>query len=546
MPITKIDGELYRKMLCGAAYALENKKDEINSLNVFPVPDGDTGTNMFMTIEAARSSKRSASKNLAEYSDASAREMMRAARGNSGVILSLFFRGVAKTFAGHEEADAYLFSEAFRTGAEEARKAVLKPVEGTILTVMRECCRPYTKVSDDDLIKLIDSFHRAANETLKKTPDMLPALKRAKVVDSGGYGFTAVLDGMKKVLSSDIDFEDDRQNSSPVSVETKPAADFSEYTSEEITFAYCTECLAQRKPGISEYKLNNFREYLAEVGDSVVLTVDDEIIKIHVHTNEPLSVLAKISELGEIQLSKIENMRSQHDRLAGGKNENVEVVPEKKYGIIAVTNGDGLGAVFRELGADVIVAGGQSMNPSADDFLKALKNLSCENVIILPNNSNIVLTALQASRLAEGVRVEVVKSVTIPQGISALIAFDSDLDLDTNLKNMAKAMTEIKSLAVTNAVKGMDGEKILVKKNQLIGLVDNDLRYACDSMDACLTSLAGEIADKEIITVYYGKGVGDSEAEHAAAVLSGALGPGHDIMTVSGGQPIYTYLISAE
>ncbi len=545
MSITKIDGEMYRRMLCGAALALENKKDEINSLNVFPVPDGDTGTNMYMTIDAARTAKRKETKNLAEYSEASARDMMRAARGNSGVILSLFFRGVAKTFAGHEEADARLLTEAFRTGAEEARKAVLKPVEGTILTVMRECCRQRGKPYEDDLIKLMDSFHFAANETLKKTPEMLPALKRAKVVDSGGYGFTAVLDGMKKVLNEDINLDSGRQSYSTVSALTKPAADFSEYDSGEITFAFCTECLAARKPGVSAHKLNSLREYLSGIGDSVVMTEDDEIIKIHVHTNEPLSVLTRVMELGEIQLSKIENMRSQHDRLAGA-DENTVTVPEKAYGIIAVSNGDGLGAVFRELGADIIVAGGQSMNPSADDFLKALKNLSCENAIILPNNSNIVLTALQAARMAEGVHVEVVKSVTIPQGISALIAFDSDLDLDSNIKKMTKAMSEIKSLAITNAVKGMDGEKIKVKKNQIIGLVDNELRYACDSMDDCLRLLAGEIADKEIITVYCGKGVSDSEAEHASAVLQSALGSGHDIMTVPGGQPIYTYLISAE
>lgn len=553
MTITKIDGLLYRRMLCGAAQALQNKKEEINSLNVFPVPDGDTGTNMFMTIDAVRTVDRSGISHLGRYAELSAKDMMRAARGNSGVILSLFFRGVAKTFAGHDSADAMLLVAAFRTGAEEARKAVLKPVEGTILTVMRECCSNHTAGAEESLDSLLDSLYDAAYETLKKTPEMLPALKRAKVVDSGGYGFTSLLDGMKRAL---FDEEGTPEPDAPAVVSgyhvsasqtTNDEADFNDYSADEIKFAFCTECLLNRFPGVSDNKIKSMRSFLAGIGDSVVMTEDDEIIKVHVHTNEPLNVLGRLSKLGDIQFSKIENMKSQHERLTDGSGRGADnEEPLRPYAILTVSNGAGLGDVFRELGADVIIAGGQSMNPSTDDFLKALKNFPAERAIILPNNSNIVLTALQAARLAEGVEVEVVKSVTIPQGISALISFDRDATLKENVENMTSAMSAVKTLTITNAVKGMNGEKLNVRKNQIIGIVDNELKYAADTLDECLVSLAAEIADREIITIYYGKGIKPEEAEHTAAVLAEALGPGHDIMTVCGNQPVYPYIISAE
>jgi DAK2 domain fusion protein YloV len=538
LTITKINGELYHRMLCGAANALQNRKEEINNMNVFPVPDGDTGTNMFMTLDAVRSG-RGAVPHLGQYAESSAREMMRAARGNSGVILSLFFRGMAKAFAGHESTDAALLTEAFRTGAEEARKAVLKPVEGTILTVMRECCSSDTS-GDNDLLGLLERFQRAANETLKKTPEMLPVLKRARVVDSGGLGFTAVLDGMKRGLV------DDPTDLKHEETEFRPAADFHEFEAGDITFAYCTECLVSRKPGVTEAMISDFRVFLNGIGDSIVLTEDDEIIKLHVHSNEPLKILLLLSGFGEIQFSKIENMRTQHKNLISAGNKAESEIPAKKYEIIAVASGAGLTDVFRELGADAVVTGGQSMNPSAEDFLKALKNLSCEHAIILPNNSNIVLTALQAAKLAEGKSVEVVRSVTIPQGISALIAFDSDLDVAENIKKMTEAMANVTSIAITRSVRSMDSDKITVRKNQIIGIVDKDLKYAADSLEDCLRQLAADIRDKEIITIYYGKGVEEDEAQRVADLLSGMLAPGCDIMTIPGEQPVYMYIISAE
>ncbi len=545
MTVKKIDGEMYRQMLCGAALSLQSKKDEINNLNVFPVPDGDTGTNMSMTLDAVRAPAAKSSRNLAEYAASSAREIMRAARGNSGVILSLFFRGVARTFSGHEDADAELVTEAFRAGAEDARKAVLKPVEGTILTVMRECCALPEELHAPDMNQLLDNFCRTAQETLKKTPDMLPALKKAKVVDSGGSGFTAVLDGMKRVLNGES-FSGET-GTFLGTVKTEPAADFSEFETEDIRFSFCTECLVAKAPGLSDNLVAELRPYLAGMGDSVVMTDDDEIIKIHIHTNEPLTVLSHVSALGELQLSKIENMRLQHDRLAAAKVQAAaETIPLKACGVVVVSNGAGINDVFGKLGAERIIAGGQSMNPSADDFLKAIKAIRCERVVLLPNNPNIVLTARQAAELAEGVQVDVVPSVTIPQGISALLAYNPGAEPAANLAAMNAALGSVTTLSVTRAVKDADTDGLPVKKRQFIGLVNNKLRYASDSLDDCLRSLAPELSGRELVTVYYGKGVKSAEAEHVAALLGEALGDGAEICVVSGQQPIYSYLISAE
>jgi len=536
---TKIDGELYRTMLLSAAASLEAKKEEVNNLNVFPVPDGDTGTNMCLTIEAVRSPALMPNQSLSLYSEAAAKAMMRAARGNSGVILSLFFRGMAKAFAGNETADCELLTKAFRQGAEEARKAVQNPVEGTILTVMRECCSDDRKSETQDAAQLLEGFLYMAKETLKKTPEMLPALKRARVVDSGGCGFVAIVDGMKRALTgeaeTDLSFGD--------GFSMRSAADFDEFTEEEIRFAYCTECLLAKKNGLPEAAVSELSPFLASIGDSAVITDDDEIIKIHVHTNEPLTVLTRLVHMGDILFSKIENMKQQHKALSSEKETDT---PKKPYGIFAVTNGEGLGDVFKELGADRIIAGGQCMNPSADDFLKAIKSLPCEKAILLPNNPNIILAAQQAAELAEDVQVEVVRSVTVPQGISAMLSFDGNLSLDDNIANMSAALKGVTTLSVAKAAKDATANDLFVKKKQYIGLVDNSLRYAADTLEDCLKALAGEIKDKEIITVYYGKGVKEGDARHAADVIGEVLGQGCEIITVRGMQPIYSFIISAE
>ena len=532
-----INAELYRRMLCAAVAALQAKKEDINHLNVFPVPDGDTGSNMLLTLEAARSVAVQAD-NLAAYAEAAAKAIMRAARGNSGVILSLFFRGVAQAFAGHETADAALLIKAFETGSESARKAVMKPVEGTILTVMRECTKFEAPDASDSISSTLENISRKAQEILKETPEMLPALKRARVVDSGGYGFTIVLSGMIRALNGEIKEE------IPETAETVSDADFSAFSEEEILFSFCTECLINRAETVTEEEIEELRVFLAGLGDSLVLVADDEIVKVHVHTNEPMSVLNRMLTFGVPQFIKVENMKQQHSAIVT-EDEQKEVIPDT-CGVITVANGDGLRDLFMELGAGYVIAGGQSMNPSANDFLKAIKELHCKRAILLPNNSNIVLTAQQAAAMAEGVQVEVVRTVTIPQGISALIAFKASASLDDNIKEMDMAVSGVKTLAVTRAVKNADIGDIHVKRKQYIGLVDNDLWYAKDSARDCLLALADEIRDREIITLYYGKGVRPEEAEGAADILRRVVSPDAEVSVVSGNQPIYTYLISAE
>jgi len=542
MAITKIDGELYRRMLVGAAAALRSRKQEIDDLNVFPVPDGDTGTNMCMTLDAVSAQTEEAEHNLSDYAEKTARDIMRSARGNSGVILSLFFRGMARTFKGHEEADAELLTEAFEAGAEDARKAVMKPVEGTILTVMRECCKIPQELHTSDIGQLIENFSHSAMETLKKTPDMLPALKKANVVDSGGSGFTAVLDGMKRVLNGES-FTDYSFAGAPGEGRV---ADFDAFEDEEITFGFCTECLINKHPDLPEESVQALRSYLAGMGDSVVMTDDDEIIKVHIHTNEPFTVLEHITALGELQITKVENMRLQQARKAAANRvKNGSKGPKKPWGIVAVANGEGLADTFTQLGVDAVVKGGQSMNPSAGDLLKAMKNLHCEQVILLPNNPNIVLTARQAAEMAK-LPVLVIPTITIPQGVAAMVAFDPEADREGNEAAMEEARSAVVTLSVTEAVRDAEAEGLQVQKGQFIGLVNNKLRYADDNLEGCLRFLVREIEGREIITVYCGEDATEEETEALVNMLQEMLGEDAEILATPGSQPIYRYIISAE
>lgn len=536
MDILTIDACIYRRMLCAAAAELQAKREEINDLNVFPVPDGDTGSNMSLTLEGVKSVSADA-RGLGEFAEAAAKAAMRSARGNSGVILSLFFRGMAEAFAGHESADTSLLIKAFEKGSESARKAVMKPVEGTILTVMRECTKFDADSTPESINAALANISRQAVEILKKTPEMLPALKRAKVVDSGGYGFTAVVAGMIKAVDGDAADE-------IPSFGTVANADFSAFSDDEITFSFCTECLVNKDESVPDNVLDELRAFLADIGDSVVFIADDEIVKVHVHTNDPMAVLSRMFALGTPQIIKVENMRQQHNAIVTEAEQKQQL--SDTCGVIAVANGDGLRDLFMELGAKNMIAGGQSMNPSADDFLKAIKALHCRRVILLPNNPNIVLTAQQAAAIAQGVQVEVVRSVTVPQGIAAMIAFSESADMDENTANMSAALSEVKTLSVTQAVKNAEIGSISVRRKQYIGLIDNRLFCAENSMEDCLLCLADEIRDRDIITVYCGKSVKKTEGESTAKLLKTVLGPDAEVSVVYGKQPIYRYIISAE
>ncbi len=541
MSTISVTGALYRQLLLSASLCLDNNRDAVNALNVFPVPDGDTGTNMSLTMSAVTVDRGHDTDSVGDYSANVARDMMRAARGNSGVILSLFFRGMARAFAGHDEADVKTMHEAFRTGAAAAASAVENPVEGTILTVMRECCAEDNDAADIE--SLLDIFYEKATETLAKTPEMLPVLKRARVVDSGGCGFVHIVDGMRKALSGEpIEF------SSESEYKLNDAADFSEFSDEEITFTFCTECLLDLDAPIPAVILSNTRSWLSSVGDSMVLTTDEEIFKLHIHTNDPLEVLSRVSKLGTLRFSKVENMRLQHDGIAvaDSKKKKKEKTAEREpYGIFAVSPGDGFSDLMCELGANRIISGGQSMNPSADDIIEAIKSFPCETAIILPNNPNIILTAKQVAMLMDDVNVLSVDTRTLPQGITSLIAFNKSRTPDENLSAMQGVLEDVKTLSVTTAVRDAETDGVTVKKDQLLGLLDGKIKVSSDSLDEVIESLIDEVGDGEIITVYYGEDASEEDAEAVAAIIGEKL-PEADVAVLPGDQPIYPYIISVE
>lgn len=547
-----VNGALYQKLLLSGSAVLEKNREIVNNLNVFPVPDGDTGTNMSLTMSAVSSNSGHNTDSLDSYSAAVARDMMRAARGNSGVILSLFFRGMARAFQGHSEADPALFREAFREGAKSAASAVENPVEGTILTVMRECCAETTDTPDID--SLLDTLYSKAYETLQKTPEMLPALRRARVVDSGGCGFVHIIDGMRRALSGE--FTND--NSDPLSVsvpviELAETADFSEFNTEEITFSFCTECLLDLDGSIPSATLSSLRSYLSSIGDSMVLTADEEIFKLHIHTNDPFDVLSKVTKLGTLRFSKIENMKLQHDGIAAKpkkkdkkEKEKEEELEKARYGIFAVSPGEGFSDLFCELGANRIISGGQSMNPSADDIIDAINSYTCETAIILPNNSNIILTAQQVARILDNVKVLSVDTKTIPQGISSLIAFNCDRTPEENLEAMKSAAADVQSVSVTDAVRDAEADGLNIKKGSKLGLIDGKIKASTEDIDSLIPEIFSQTKDGELITVYYGEDVSEEEAENVASMIGDIVGEDVDISVISGGQPVYQYIISVE
>lgn len=540
MSTISVTGALYQQLLLSASLCLDNNRDAVNNLNVFPVPDGDTGTNMSLTMSAVSGNRGHDTASIGDYSANVARDMMRAARGNSGVILSLFFRGMARAFSGHEEADVKIFHEAFRAGAVAAASAVENPVEGTILTVMRECCAEDNDAADIEA--LLDIFYEKAAETLARTPEMLPVLKRARVVDSGGCGFVHIVDGMRKALSGEpIEI-------APVSeYALNEAADFSEFSDEEITFTFCTECLLDLDAPVPAVILSNIRSWLASVGDSMVLTTDEEIFKLHIHTNDPMEVLARVTKLGTLRFSKIENMRLQHDGIAvnSGSKKKEKAVEREPYGIFAVSPGDGFSDLLCELGANRIIAGGQSMNPSADDIIEAIKSYPCETAIILPNNPNIILTAKQVAMLMDDVNVLSVDTRTLPQGITSLIAFNKARTPEENLAAMQGVLEDVKTLSVTTAVRDAETDGVSVRKDQLLGLLDGKIKVSSDSITEVIETLADEAGEGEIVTVYYGEDATEESAEEIAAIISGKLSDA-DVAVIPGGQPIYPYIISVE
>ncbi len=540
-------------MICGAASVVEQHKQQINELNVFPVPDGDTGTNMSMTLNAAAADLRKLHEpTLTKVADATASAMLRGARGNSGVILSLLFRGFSRSLKGLEECDGRQLAAALQAGVEAAYKAVMKPAEGTILTVARIAAEQAVEVDEPCFETVLTVAIDGATGALAETVEQNPVLKKAGVVDAGGKGWLYVLQTM-------LDVAQGKEIAEPTaSSEVKEQADFNEFDTDDITFAFDTVYIVRKFE--EDVDLTPLRRYLDTIGDSIVIGEDDEAFKVHVHTNIPGAALTESQKYGTLELAKIENMQMQHDDLAAGRAarstddleqelENAEptvAAPEKHYGMVAVCAGEGLANAFRELGADNIISGGQTMNPSTQDILEKVNATPAEVVFVFPNNKNIIMAAEQVQPLTEK-KVVVIPSKTVPQGISAMLVFDPDAGEDSNAAAMREAMKNVTTMQLTYAARDSDFDGHDIHAGEYLALNGGALFGNDTDMDALLRRMAENLngAGKEFITIFYGADTNEEQAHNAAAIFSAAC-PDAEITVMNGGQPVYYFLISAE
>ena len=558
--IKTIDGAAFSRMMLSAAAEIDLNKQKVNELNVFPVPDGDTGTNMSMTLSAASTELRKADGiTLTKAADKTASALLRGARGNSGVILSLLFRGFSKSLKGKLEADGKDFAAALTAGVEAAYKAVMKPAEGTILTVSRLTADAARDLAEENneieyvLQHCLDTAHAALDNTVNQNP----VLKKAGVVDAGGMGFCLILRGMLESLrGNDIVCEDTGA--------TNEEADFGIFDSEDITFAFDTVFIVRKREDITS--LDPLREYLGSIGDSLVIGEDDEAFKVHVHTNIPGDALSEAQKYGTLELAKIENMRLQHDDLTAGRKarstDDLETVekelesqpaeqaapaePEKRYGSVAVCAGAGLAGVFRDLGVDEIIEGGQTMNLSTEDILHAIEKTPAEIVFVLPNNKNIIMAAQAAAELASR-EVVVIPTKTVPQGISAMLSFDAAMEPSENEAAMTGCLSGVMTMQITYDARDSDFDGFDIHAGDYLGLCDGALAGTAREITTLLASLADKAAEagKEFINIFYGADIQEPDAE-AALELFRQHAPDAEVNLVSGGQPIYYYLISAE
>ena len=548
MADTKINGALFQSMVTEGALAITEQKEQINELNVFPVPDGDTGTNMSMTMTAAMNELAKLSEpTLAKAADTTASALLRGARGNSGVILSLLFRGMAKKLRETEAANGRDLALALREGVDTAYKAVMKPAEGTILTVSRvaaqktvEQCQADDSLSAEQVLAAIVEHGRAA---LAETVHQNPVLEKAGVVDAGGFGFITILEGMLDAMRG---IHKERTVEQPA----RAAANFEAIRDEDITFTYCTEFIAERKD--KARNVGRLRAILNDIGDSLVVVEDDDIVKVHVHTDQPNKALEEGLKFGPLLTVKIENMREQHtakviEGTADTPKERVIVPAEKKYGFVAVAAGEGLKSLFTDLGADAVVQGGQTMNPSTDDILNAVESTPAKHVFVLPNNKNIIMAAEQTVNLADR-GVSVVATKTVPQGITAMLNFDESLSSEENHLNMAKAAESVHTAQVTFAARDsvFGGQKI--KEGQYLGMEDGKITLVEDDLVNAAYRVTRRLVKKfggSLITVFYG----EEADENSANVLSARLQerfPNVEVNVINGGQPVYYFISSVE
>ncbi len=540
-----INGADLRRMIVNAAASIEINKRSLNELNVFPVPDGDTGTNMSMTINAAAGDLRKAEDpNLEAASKIAASAMLRGARGNSGVILSLLFRGISKGLKGVETADGVLWARALQEGVDAAYKAVMKPAEGTILTVARLAAAKATEAAREN--NHIEFVQEAALEEAKialaNTVNQNPVLKKAGVVDAGGKGWVVAMEAMLLAMrGEDVAAPEAGE---PVAA-TKESADFSDFDTEDITFSYCTEFIISRE---NDKDPEAFRAFLSQLGDSLVLVDDEEIIKVHVHTNDPGKALSEAVTYGSFVTVKIENMRLQHTEKVMSEQELAPKIaePEKPLGVVSVCAGAGLADVFMNLGVDQIISGGQTMNPSTQDILEAVNKVPAETVFVLPNNKNIIMAAQQVDALTPK-QVVVIGSKTVPQGVTAMLSFNPEGTVEENTQALTEALDSVDTMQITYAARNSDFDGYDIHEGDYLALYGSQLFGTSQDIKVLLKSLAEKVRDdgKEYITIYYGEDVKEKHAQKAADLFANIC-PNADVNLLSGGQPVYYYLISAE
>ena len=554
--IQTIDGIQFKQMVLHGAAAITLQKQQINDLNVFPVPDGDTGTNMSLTIgTAATELKKKDDKSVDQAAATTAGALLRGARGNSGVILSLLFRGLSKGLKGHQTDDGALLAASMQEGVAAAYGAVMKPAEGTVLTVSRLAAKRAVEAAaeNSDVEYVLEEAIRVGYDTLAQTTDMNPVLKKAGVVDAGGKGYLVILEGMLAAL---------RGEDMPEIPDEEPKeqkADFQVFSDQEITFAFDTVFIVRKNS--PDVNLGHLRAYLDSIGDSLVIGEDDTAFKVHVHTNIPGSALTEAQKYGTLELAKIENMRTQYeDVMAGRKAQSVDdleeddheaedggvAAPEKRYGFPSVCAGDGLATVFRDLGADGIISGGQTMNPSTESILKEINKVPAEVVFVLPNNKNIIMAAQQCVGLTEK-EVVVVPTATIPQGITAMMAVDLEQEPQEILETMTASIENVSTAQITYAARNSDFDGFAINEGDYLSLMNGKLFGTDKDISVLLEKLAQEAADRsaEFVTLFYGEDVTEEQAAQAEEIFARAC-PGAELSVLPGGQPVYYYIISIE
>ena len=561
-----IDGALFQRMVIHASASISAQKQAINELNVFPVPDGDTGTNMSLTIGAAAAeAKKKPAGSVGAAAAAIASALLRGARGNSGVILSLLFRGMSKALKERDAADGALFAAALSEGVASAYKAVMKPAEGTILTVSRLASVKAAETAhrNNSVEAVLEAAIAQGQTALADTVNQNPVLKKAGVVDAGGKGFLVILQGMLDELRG-IAAPEEEEDDTP---DVKESADFAALSDEEITFTFDTVFIV-RKTG--NKSIEPFRAYLNGIGDSLVIGEDDEAFKVHVHTDAPGAALSEAQKYGTLELAKIENMRTQYEDMAAGKKpqstddldrveaeleaqeerekrEDATAAPEKKTGVVAVSAGAGMADLFRDLGVDGVISGGQTMNPSTEDILREIARTPAETVFVLPNNKNIIMAAQQCVGLIEGRNVVVVPTRTVPQGVAAMLALEPDADPETNRAAMSAAMGKVRTSEITYAARDSDFGGFKIHEGDYMVLADGQLFGTDRSIDALLEHLAASDSHRkaEFINIFYGEDVTEEQAGEALSIFQRQC-PDAEVTLLSGGQPVYYYMISAE